>query len=112
MSNMVEEGGDIEQYFHQIRVDELPEGRLPKFQIGDLVEICFRSDDGSSSYLMKGDYGLVSEVLYYECKDYSVDYPIDDKIPYYIIEYKLLVSNKKDNFRYVSEENLRKVIDD
>ena len=33
----------------------LPEGRLPKFQIGDLVEICFRSDDGSSSYLMKGD---------------------------------------------------------
>ena len=109
---MVEEVGDIEQYFHQIRVDELPEGRQPKFQIGDLVEICFRSDDGNSSYLMKGDYGLVCEILYYQCKDYGVDYPKDEKIPYYIIEYKLLVSKKKDNFRYVSEENLRKVVDD
>jgi len=109
---MVREVGNIEQYFHQIKIDELPDGRQPKFQVGDLVEICFRSDDGSSSYLMKGDYGLVCEILFYECRDYGVDYPTDDKIPYYIIEYKLLVSKKKDNFRYVSEENLRKVIDD
>ena len=109
---MVQEVLDIEQYFHQIRINELPDNKQPKYQVGDLVEICFRSDDGSSSYLLKGDYGLVCEILFYECKDYGIDYPTDNRIPYYIIEYKLLVSNKKDNFRYVSEENLRRVIDD
>ncbi len=106
---MVEEDGDIEQYFHQIKVDKLPEGRAPKFQVGDLVEIYFRSDDGSSSYQMKGEYGLVCQILFYECKDYGVDYPTDDRIPYYIIEYKLLTSKNRNEHRYISEENLRKV---
>ena len=109
MSNMVEEDGDIEQYFQQVKIDKLPKGRKPKYQIGDLLEISFRSDDGLSSYRMKGDYGLVCEILFYECKDYGVDYPTDDKIPYYIIEYKLLVSKNKNQYRYVSEENLKKV---
>ena len=109
MSNMVEEGGDIEQYFQQVKIDKLPKGRKPKYPIGDLLEICFRSDDGAASYRMKGDYGLVCEVLFYECKDYGVDYPTDDKIPYYIIEYKLLTSTNKNQYRYVSEENLKKV---
>ena len=106
---MVEEDGDIEQYFQQVKIDKLPKGRKPKYQIGDLLEISFRSDDGLSSYRMKGDYGLVCEILFYECKDYGVDYPTDDKIPYYIIEYKLLVSKNKNQYRYVSEENLKKV---
>ena len=39
---MVEEDGNIEKYFTQIRVDELPKGRKPKFQIGNLVRIVFR----------------------------------------------------------------------
>ena len=106
---MVEEAGDIEQYFHQIKVDKLPEGRVPKYQIGDLVEISFRSDDGCSSYRMKGEYGLICEIFFYECKDYGVDYPTDNRIPYYIIEYKLLVSKNRNEHRYISEENLRKV---
>ena len=58
---------------------------------------------------MKGDYGLVCEILFYECKDYGVDYPTDDRIPYYIIEYKLLTSKNRNQYRYVSEENLKKV---
>ena len=106
---MVEGDGNIEQYFHQIKVDKLPKGRVPKFEVGDLVEICFRSDDGYSSYQMKGEYGLVCQILFYECKDYGVDYPTDDRIPYYIIEYKLLVSKNRNEHRYISEENLRKV---
>ena len=106
---MVEEGGDIEQYFQQVKIDKLPEGRIPKYQIGDLLEISFRSDDGVSSYRMKGDYGLVCEILFYECKDYGIDYPTDDRIPYYIIEYKLLISKNTNQYRYVSEENLKKV---
>lgn len=109
MSNMVEEGGDIEQYFHQVKIDKLPKGRKPKFQIGDLLEVSFRSDDGLSSYRIKGEYGLVCEILFYECKDYGVDYPTDNRIPYYIIEYKLLTSTSKNQYRYVSEENLKKV---
>ena len=55
------------------------------------------------------DYGLVCEILFYECKDYGVDYPTDNRIPYYIIEYKLLTSTNKSQYRYVSEENLKKV---
>lgn len=106
---MVEGDGDVEQYFHQIKVDKLPKDRTPKFQVGDLVEIVFRSDDGPTSYNMKGDYGLVCEVLFYQCKDYGVDYPTDDRVPYYIIEYKLLISKKNRQYRYITEENLRKV---
>ncbi len=106
---MVEGDGDVEQYFHQIKVDKLPKDRTPKFQIGDLVEVSFRSDDGISSYRLKGEYGLVCEIIFYQCKDYGVDYPTDDRIPYYIIEYKLLVSKKRNEYRYISEENLRKV---
>ena len=49
---MVEEGGDIEQYFQQVKIDKLPEGRKPKYQIGDLLEICFRSDDGAASVMV------------------------------------------------------------
>lgn len=109
MSNTAEEDSDIEQYFHQIKVDKLPEGRKPKFQIGDLVETAFHSDDGPSSYRMKGDFGLVCEVLFYQCKDYGIDYPTDNRKPYFIIEYKLLISEKNRQFRYVTEENLRKV---
>ena len=109
MNSTVEGDSDIEQYFHQIKVDKLPEGRIPKFQIGDLVQTTFRSDDGVSSYKMKGEYGLVCEILFYECRDYGVNYPTDDRVPYYIIEYKLLISEKNRQHRYISEENLRKV---
>ena len=109
---MAEEVGDIEKYFHQIKTDKLPEGRKPKYQIGDLVRIVFRSDYGPTSYQLKDDLGLVCEVLFYECRDYGVDYPIDDKDPFYIIEYKLMPSNGIKEFRYVSEKNLRKVGND
>ena len=104
---MAREVGNIEQFFHQIKVDKLPGGRKPKYKVGDLVEICFRSDDGTSSYLMKGDYGLVCEVILYSCIDY--DEVKKDNDPHYLIEYKLLISKNRNEFRYVQEENLRKV---
>ena len=104
---MVEEGGDIEQYFHQIKIDQLPEGRKPKYQLGDLVEICFRSDDGPSSYYMKGEYGLVCEILFYCCTDFNEKSQHSN--PHYIVEYKLLISSTRKKYRYISEENLKKV---
>jgi len=104
---MVEGDGDIEQYFQQVKIDKLPEDRKPKYEIGDLVEISFRSDDGPASYKMKGEYGLICEVLFYSCTDF--DKNNDHSNPYYIIEYKLLTSKSKNEYRYVSEENLRKV---
>ena len=107
MSNMVEEGGDIEQYFQQVKIDKLPEGRKPKYCIGDLVEISFRSDDGPASYKLRGDYGLVCEVLFYCCTDFDKKSKHSD--PHYIIEYKLLISKDRRQYRYISEENLKKV---
>ena len=109
---MVEGDSDIEQYFHQIKVDKLPDGKKPKYQVGDLVETCFKSEDGPASYKMKGEYGLVCEVLFYQCKDYGVDYPVDTREQYYIIEYKLLISKKNKKYRYITEQNLRRVGDD
>ena len=81
---MVREVGNIEQYFHQIRIDQLPEGMQPKYQIGDLVETTFRSDDGPASYSMRGDYGLICEILFYCCTDF--DEKSEHSNPQYIIE--------------------------
>jgi len=61
---------------------------------------------------MKGDYGLVCEVMFYQCKDYGVDYPVDEREQYYIIEYKLLISKKNNKYRYITEQNLRRVSND
>jgi len=108
---MRKEGFVVEKYFSQIKIDELPSHKQAKFNIGDLVKIVFRSDDGFSSYELKDDMALVCEVLYYECKDYTIaDY--GDREPYYLIEYKLLPSDSKEQFRYVSEEHLRNVKND
>ncbi len=104
---MAKGDSDIEQFFHQIKVDKLPEGRKPKYQIGDLVEISFASDDVPSSFRMKDDYGLVCEVILYCCVDY--DETKKHSNPHYLVEYKLLISKKNRQFRYVQEENLRKV---
>ena len=108
----MEEGDSVvEKYFSQIKIDELPTHKKAKFKIGDLVKIVFHSDDGFSSYEMRDDMALVCDVLYYQCKDYSIaDY--GDREPYYLIEYKLLPSGSKEQFRYVSEEHLRKVKND
>jgi len=108
----MEEGDSaVEKYFSQLKIDELPVHKKAKFKIGDLVKIVFHSDDGPSSYELKGDMALVCEVLFYQCKDYSIaDY--SDREPYYLIEYKLLPSDSKEQFRYVSEEHLRKVKND
>ena len=95
-----------------MKIDSLPKGRKPKFKLGDLVKIVFRSDDGPASYRLKGDMGIICEVLYYQCKDYGVDYSWEDKDPYYLIEYKILPTNNQKNHRYISEENLRKVEND
>ena len=105
---MVEGDGDIEQFFHQIKVDKLPDNMRPKYQLGDLLEIWFRSDDGPASYKLKGDYGLVCEILLYRCTDY--DEESNHTNPFYLIEYKLLISNSANRYRYITEENLRKVV--
>ena len=110
ISNTVEEDGDIEQYFQQIKIDKLPNNKKPKYQIGDLLEIIFRSDDQDTSYLLKGDYGLVCEVLFYSCTDFNEKKEHTE--PYYIIEYKLLISKNNNKYRYISEENLRRISND
>lgn len=109
---MVEEGFVIEKYFAQIRIDELPNDRRPKFRIGDLVSIVFQSDDTDASYHLKDGIGLICQILFYECKDYGVDYPYSDQNVFYLIEYKILPTNSVDEYRYVSEEHLRKVTND
>ena len=97
----------IEKYFSQLKVDELPDGRKPKYKIGDLVKIRFNSDYcPTSSYVLKDGFGLIAEIIFYECKDYGVDYPYNDRSSFYLIEYKLIPSNGSDQFRYVSEQHL------
>lgn len=110
INNTAEGDGDIEQYFQQIKIDKLPDNKKPKYEIGDLLEIVFRSDDKKTSYLLKGDYGLVCEILFYYCTDYNKKE--EHSQPYYIIEYKLLVSKNNNQYRYISEENLRRIDDD
>tara|TARA_Y100000034_G_scaffold133955_1_gene201046 strand:- start:415 stop:702 length:288 start_codon:yes stop_codon:yes gene_type:complete len=91
-------------------VNELPNGRQPKFKIGDLVRIRFTSDFcPTSSYVLKDGMGLISEILFYECKNYGVDYPYDDRESFYLIEYKILPSAKGETYRYVSEQYLESV---
>ena len=42
LDKMYDNGGSaIEKYFTQVRIDNLPEGKKPKFRIGDLVRISF-----------------------------------------------------------------------
>ena len=109
------EKGDlgIEKYFSQLKVNELPDGRKPKYRIGDLVIICFTSDYcPTSSYVLKDGLGLVTEVILYECKDYGIDYPYDDRSSFYLIEYKLIPSNASNEIRYVSEQHLYPVEED
>jgi hypothetical protein len=102
------ERGDlgIEKYFSQLKVNDLPNGRRPKYKIGDLVKIRFNSDYcPTSSYVLKDGFGLVAEILFYECKDYGIEDP-EDKTPFYLIEYKLMPSNGSGDFKYVSEQYL------
>ncbi len=108
---MVEEDSDIEQYFTQVKIHRLPKNMQPKFCIGDLVRIVFRSDRGPASYQLKDDIGLVCEILFYECTDYGIE-AREDREPFYLIEYKILPSNKVNSYRFISEENLRKVEND
>ena len=96
----------IEKYFSQLKVSELPNGRKPKYKIGDLVKICFTSDYcPTSSYVLKDGLGLVTEIIFYECRDYGIEDP-EDRTPFYLIEYKLMPSNNSNDFRYVSEQYL------
>jgi len=102
------EKGDlgIEKYFSQLKVSELPNGRVPKYKIGDLVTIRFASDYcPTSSYVLKDGVGLITEVIFYLCTDYDED--VKHKNPTYIIEYKLIPANKDSEVRYVSEEHLQ-----
>ena len=106
---MEKEGLGIGKYFSQLKVSELPDGREPKYKIGDLVRIRFLSDESpTTSYVLKDGIGLVAEVLFYECKDYGID-DYDERSSYYIIEYKLLPTNNEEGYRYVSEEHLELV---
>lgn len=108
---MVQEDSAVEKFFTQIKIDTLPKHMRPKFRVGDLVRICFRSDAGPAAYQIKDDLGLICEILYYECTNYDWQ-DIEDRDPFYLIEYKLLPSNGRKEFRYVSERNLRKVEND
>ena len=95
----------IEKYFTQLRTDSLPNGRLPKYKIGDLVRIRFASEYcPTSSYVLKDGVGLITEVLFYICTDY--DEKVKHKNPTYIVEYRILPANKSSEARYVSEEHL------
>jgi len=111
MRCMAEEDSAVEKYFTQVKIDTLPEGTEPKFRIGDLVRIVFRSDYGPAAYELKDNVALVCEVLYYQCTNYDWQ-QMEDRIPFYLIEYKLLPTNKVNDYRYVSEQNLRKLEND
>ena len=108
---MEQEDSAVEKYFTQIRIDELPAGQKPKFRIGDLVKICFRSDEGPAAYELRDDLALVCEVLFYECTNYTWE-DIEERIPFYLIEYKLIPTNGSNEYRYVSEQHLRKIEND
>lgn len=108
---MVMEDFAVEQYFTQVRIKELPEHIRPKFRIGDLVRIVFRSNDGPASYELKDSIAVVCEIFFYKCTNYDWE-EIEDRDPFYIIEYKVMPSSEIYEFRYVSEENLRKVTND
>lgn len=84
---MAEEDGDIEQYFTQVKIHRLPKNMQPKFCIGDLVRIVFRSDRGPASYQLKDDIGLVCEILFYECTDYGIE-AREDREPFILLNIK------------------------
>ena len=68
------ERGDlgIEKYFSQLKVSKLPNGKVPKYKVGDLVNIRFTSDYcPTSSYVLKDGIGLITEVIFYMCTDYD-----------------------------------------
>lgn len=108
MKCTVGEDGNIEKYFTQIKIDILPESIHPKFNIGDLVRIVFRSDYGPASYELRDNIALICEIIFYKCANYDWQ-EIEDREPFYLIEYKLLPTNGTSEFRYVSEHNLRKL---
>lgn len=105
---MVEEDGNIEKYFTQLKIDNLPNGRNPKYKVGDLVRIRFASNYcPTSSYVLKDGVGLITEVLFYICTDY--DEYVKHKNPTYVIEYKLIPAHRDSEVRYVSEQHLELV---
>jgi len=100
------ERGDlgIEKYFTQLKVNKLPDGRTPKYKVGDLVNIRFTSDHcPTSSYVLKDGVGLITEVLFYLYTDYDEEKHAN---PTYIIEYKLIPAHHDSEIRYVSEQYL------
>jgi hypothetical protein len=96
------EVSEIEKYFKQFKVDELPKEKRPLYKVGDLLETFVNSGNYSDSFYIKSGLGVVVEISFYECTDYNYD---NESRPWYIIEYKLLMT-PENCYRYFSEDFL------
>lgn len=96
----VKEVSEIEKYFKQFKVEDLPKSRRPLYKVGDLLETFVNSGDSPDGFYIKSGLGVVVSVSFYECTDYSYE---SESRPWYIIEYKLLMT-PEDCYRYFSED--------
>lgn len=68
-----------------------------------MVVAYINSGNYSDSFYIKSGMGIVVDVAYYKCVDYGYE---NISEPWYIIEYKLLMTGE-DCFRYFAEEFLK-----
>ena len=91
----------LPEKFIKIKVEDLPNSKVPKYKIGDLVQIITSSDLSPYGFKVKEGMGIVSDIMAF--KVIGFDYYSPE--PIYIIEYKILRADK-DEQCYVLEGSL------
>ena len=76
----------LPEKFVSIDIKDLPNGKVPKYKVGDLVEIITNSDLSPYGFKVKEGIGIISDIKAF--KVIGFDYYSPE--PIYIIEYKIL----------------------
>ena len=91
----------LPEKFIRININDLPNGKVPKYKVGDLVQIVTNSDLSPYGFKVKEGIGIVSGIIAF--KVIGFDYYSPE--PIYIIEYKILRADKHDQC-YVLEGSI------
>ena len=92
----------LPEKFIRIDIKDLPNGKVPKYKIGDLVEIITSSDLSPYGFKVKEGIGVISDIMAFKIIGYDYYSPE----PIYIIEYKILRADK-DEQCYVLEGSIQ-----
>ena len=97
----------IPEKFVSIDIKDLPNGKIPKYKVGDLVQITANSELSPYGFKIKEGIGIISAIMPF--KVIGFDYYSPE--PIYIIEYKILRVGK-DEECFVLEGSIELIKED